>query len=191
MGANETLSQGTHGAGGDIVDYSYYDTATLATATTTHRLFTAGLSSGKTKAQTNFPIGGAMPQAQRLTINRLKIMYTAVEARTNAEVQYVYDFLRRTVLSFIIPGKDVQFEALLQEVIGTATLITQTESCALSEIPVIIQPRYHGIFPLNKPIVLAALTPFEVDLTLTAASNAGLDGDLVTVSLNGTLERGN
>jgi hypothetical protein len=44
--------------------------------------------------------------------------------------------------------------------------------------------------PLNTPLVLAALTPFEVRLTCNVASAAGLDGDFVYIGLTGTLQRG-
>jgi hypothetical protein len=131
-----------------------------------------------------------MPQAQRLTVNALKIMYAAAEVRTEAEIDKIYQVLQNTVLDFSFPGHDKQLEVLLQEALGVASLIMPHAAAATESGARVIQARYHGIFPLSIPIVIAATMPFTCDLTLYVASDAGLDGDRIRVGLAGVLERG-
>ena len=62
-----------HGAGGEILDKTIYDTAILAAATTVHRLFTVPLGGGapaKTLDRTNMTQGGQMPQGQNLAVGK-------------------------------------------------------------------------------------------------------------------------
>jgi hypothetical protein len=76
----------------------------------------------------------------------------------------------------------------LQEVMGANSLIALTPTAAGDNIPV-IQPKFHGVFPLNKKIVLAALTPFEVTVQHHAAPGATTANDRLKVALSGILTR--
>lgn len=185
------LARGTYGAGGEILDKTIYDTAILAAATTVHRLFTVPLGGGapaKTLDRTNMTQGGQMPQGQNLAVRAIKVFYTTVNALATADVQTLYTFFRTCTAEILLPGKDTMGEWTLQELMGSALMAAETPTAAGDNIP-IISPRFHGIMPLNTPLVLAALTPFEVRLTCHTASGAALDGDFIGIGLTGTLQR--
>jgi hypothetical protein len=185
----QKLQRGTYGAGGEKIDWTYWDTLVLATATTMFRLFVNPLGSGgKTLADTNMTSAGVMPQGQHLTVHALKLFYVSNAAHNTAAVQSLYSFLRATTLEFIIPGKYTIGQWTLAEMMGTSSLFAVTPTAAGDNIP-LIQPTFKGVFPLNTPITLAALTPFEVQIQMHVASAAGLDGDRVLVGLNGKLLR--
>lgn len=187
------LARGTYGKGGEILDWTYYDSAILAAATTVHRLFTVALGGGapaKTLDRTNMTTAGQMPQGQNLAVRAIKIWIATANALATADVQTFYTMLRTATVELILPGKDSMGQWNMAEVLGAATLTALTPTAAGDNIP-IVQPRFHGILPLNTPLVLAALTPFEVRITHHTASGAALDGDLLFVGLTGTLQRAN
>jgi len=183
------FQRGTYGAGGEKIDWSYWDTLTLAAATAAFRLFVNPVGSGgKTLADTNMTSSGSMPQGQHFTVHAIKLFYVTHAAVATAAVQALYSYLRNTTLDIVIPGKYSMGQWTLLEVMGAASLVALTPTAAGDNIP-LISPRYHGVFPLNTPLVLAALTPFEVQINCQAASGAALDGDKLVVSLNGKLIR--
>lgn len=188
--AIDVLQQGTYGASGEKLDWSYYDRVVLASTTTVNRLFTVQLgASGKTLADTNLTQSGQIPQGQKFTIGAIKVSYVTNGARATANVQMIYDVLKNTSVQFIIPNKGPMGQWVLWELMGAASLIALTPTAAGDNIP-LIQPRYHGIFPLNTKLTLAALTPFYVEVTHHTATNAALDNDRIYISLAGTLVRG-
>lgn len=189
--ALERLQAGTYGTEGERIDWTYYDTATLAAATTTHRLFTNPLGAGgKTLDLTNLTQAGQIPQGQNLQVKAIKLMYKTAAAKATAAVQNFYDMLSQTTISIKLQNKDSMGQWTLQEISGASTLFALTPTAAGDNIPV-IQPRYHSIFLLNNKITLAALTPFEVTMIHHTAVNAALAGDLVKIGLAGSLIRVN
>lgn len=191
--SNQMLSMqnGTFSRSGEVIDWEYYDQATLAVATTVQRFFTIGLGSGatpKTLDVTNLTVGGMIPAGQRFVIKRLKLFYTTSAAIGTAAVQNIYSMLNQTTLEFLIPGKDSIFQCTLNNILGSSTNIALTPTAAGDNIP-LNMPRFHGIYPLNTPIVLAAMTPFEVRVTHQTAVAAALAGHLLKISLCGELSR--
>lgn len=187
--ALDKVAVGTYGTEGDELDWSYYDEALIAVATLTHRLFTTPLGSGgKTLDQTNLTIAGQIPQGQLLDVRAIKIMYTSASAKGTAGVQDFYNLLARTTVSVKLQNKESMGQWTLQELLGASTLIALTPTVAGDQIP-IIEPKFHGVFPLNKKIVLAALTPFEVTIAHHAAPAATTVGDRLKVALSGILTR--
>lgn len=188
--AINTLQQGTYGASGEVLDWSYYDSMPLLSTVTSTRLFTVQLGqAGKTLANTNLTSSGQIPQGQRFTIRAIKVMYKTAAVKATAVVQAYYDFLANTSLQFIIPNKGPMGQWNLLELMGVASAFALTPTAAGDNIP-LISPRFHGISPLNTPLTLAALTPFYVEITQHTAGAATLDGDRLIVSLMGTLVRG-
>lgn len=187
----QDLQAGTYGSGGELLDWSYYDTATLVSTTLTHRLFTIPLGGGtpqKTLNVTNMTAGGQIPQGQNFTVHALKILYTTATAFATADVQSFYSMLKNTTVEIILPGKDSMGTWVLQELLGL--------SVAAAVIPTVggdnldfATPRYHGVFPLNIPLVLAALTPFELRVIHHVAAAAALDNDRLQITLSGKLRR--
>jgi len=184
----ENLQQGTYGIGGEMVDWTYYDTAILAAATLVHRLFTAPLSSAKTLDITNMTQAGQVPQGQRLTVRNIKCMFSSNAAIGTATIQKVYDVFSKTVIELLIPGKDALLQVTLQELMGNASMVAVTPTTAGDNVN-INRPRFHGIFPLNQPLVLAALTPFEIRITHVTAVDAAVADCRLKIGLNGILRR--
>jgi hypothetical protein len=188
QGTLERLQQGTHGAGGEIIDWSYYDTIVVAAGTTSHSMFSVPRSAAKPQHLTNMLLGGQMPNGQRHTVHAIKFMYTTSAVRGSALVQNYYDLLNQSTIEFFIPGKDSLLTVTLMELAGMASNFALTPTVAGDNVDV-NRPRFHGIFPLNSPIILAGQTTFEVRLTHWVAAAAALNGDFIRLSLNGKLER--
>lgn len=193
----KNLERGTHSAAGEVLDWTYFDTLTVS-ATLSTNLFQVALGQGatpKTLDKTNMTVGGMIPTGQRFTIHRIKMTYISQSAywasAGTANVQYWYSMLTQSTLEFKIPGKDSILTVRLDEILGASTLVADVPTVSGDNIPM-IQPRYHGIFPLNKPIILAENTSFGVLITHQTAPNAGLyntTGDMIKIGLNGILER--
>lgn len=194
MGKNRVLQDlqaGTYGSGGELIDWSYYDTATLAVATTVHRLFTIGLGGGavpKTLQTTNMTTGGSIPQGQNFTVHAIKVFYNTNNALATADVLAFYNMLKNTTVEVILPGKDSLGTWVLQELFGMSVAAAVVPTVAGDNLD-FNTPRYHGVFPLNIPLVLAALTPFELRMTHHVAVTAGLADDRIQISLSGKLRR--
>jgi hypothetical protein len=187
--ALDRVGVGTYGTEGDELDWSYYDEAIIAVATLTHRLFTTPLGSGgKTLDQTNLTIAGQIPQGQLLDVRAIKVMYTSGAAKATAGVQDLYTLLTRTTVTIKLQNKESMGQWTLQELMGANSLVALTPTAAGDNIP-LIQPKFHGVFPLNKKIVLAALTPFEVTIAHHAAPGATTANDRLKIALAGILTR--
>lgn len=187
--ALDKVGVGTYGLEGERLDWTYYDTATLAVATTTHRLFTNPLGSGgKTLDQTNLTQAGQIPQGQQLQVHAIKVMYRSAAVKGTVSVQALYDLLATTTVSLKLANKETMGLWTLQELTGAATLFAVTPTVAGDNI-YYIQPKFHGIFPLNTKIILAALTPFEVTLQHHVAVGATIATDQLKIGLSGTLIR--
>lgn len=184
-----SLQEGTRSkSSGDKLDYSFYDTATLAIATTQHRLFTQQLGGTKTLSDTNMKVGGTMPNGQRFIAHAIKIMYFSAAAKPTAFLQSYYDMLRDTTIQIILAGKDDYGTFTMAELMGASEYVALTPTAAGDNIPK-LSAVIRGVFPLNIPVTLAALQTFEVTMVHQVAVVAGLVGDKVRVSLNGRLER--
>jgi hypothetical protein len=186
--ALEKLQIGSYGTEGGETDWTYYDTMIMAAGTAQHRMFTDPLGAGgKTYAMTNLTVAGQIPQAQLMEIMAIKIMYTSSAAKLVADLQTLYLMFSNTTLALKLSNKDHTFIYTLQEIMGMSLQfdIAPAVVTAFSQP----QPRFHGIFPLNKKVVLAALTPFEVQIVHHVAPGAALDGDFLRVGLAGILTR--
>jgi len=185
------LQRGTYGSGGEKLDWSYYDTSQIVAGLTTYRYFQTQLGAGtpaKTLDRTNLTTAGQIPQGQHFTVHAVKMFYTSYGAHGTADVQNLYALLKITTLEIILPGKDSMGTWTLQEMFGPSIQFAMTPTAAGDNIP-LHQPRYHGVFPLNTPLVLAALTPFEIRVIHHVAAPAGLADDYLMISLTGKLLR--
>jgi hypothetical protein len=152
-------------------------------------------STPKTLDQTNMTGNGQIPTGQRLTVHRIKMFYVSQSSYWSsagtAIIQKWYNLLAKTTFEFKIPGKDSLLTLTLQELLGPATLCADTPTVSGDSIR-FIQPRYAGIFPLNKPIILAEQTTFGCLITHQTAPDStlyGTTGDIIKIGLNGILER--
>jgi len=192
MGTQDILAKlqdGVYGNEGEVLEWSYWDTADIAAATLTHRLFTSGLGvGGKTMADTNMTTSGTMPQGQHLIVDAVKIMYAANDAFATADVLSFYTMLSETTASIEIANKKSMGQWTLQELLGCSLLNPLTPSAAGDNIPM-IQPRFTGVYLLNEPVTLAALTTFEVTITHHVAPAAALADDRLKIALSGLMIR--
>lgn len=180
---------GSYGTEGDKLDWSYWDEALVAAATLVHRLFTNPLGAGgKTLDQTNLTQAGQIPQGQLFDVRAIKLLYTSAGAKATADLQSLFTLFARSTVSIKLQNKESMGQWTLQEIMGDALQFALTPTVAGDNISQ-PQPKFHGIFPLNIPIILAALTPFEVTLTHHAAPNAALANDRLRISLAGKLTR--
>jgi len=180
-------SQGTYSAGGDAIDWSYYDTNPIPAAAGQIRYFVNPIGAGgKTIADTNMIAAGQIPKAQSHVVTHIKSFYTGKTTKGTSDVLDYYLLLKQTVVEFIIANKYYYGQWCLQELMGVASLFSLEPTTAGDTIP-LISPRFHGIFPLNTPIVLAENTNFELKVTFTATPGIYLPTDLLMLSLYGKL----
>ncbi len=174
----------------EVLDFSYYDTMVMATGTLLQRLFITPLGQGgKSLADTNMVSAGQLPQGQNFKIYNFKVFYCSFGgAFATADINFWYQMLSTTTFEFIVPGKDNLGQWTLWEMIGESTMISLVPTVAGDNIP-LNQPRYGGVFPLNKPIKIGAVQSFEVRIQHHVAPNAVLDDDKLFISLNGRLVR--
>jgi hypothetical protein len=184
----QALQAGGYGAGGDVLDWSFYDTEVITVANVVNRLFIAPQSATKTKDFTNMITSGVMPSGYRHTVRAIKTFYTTHAALATASVQALFTLLKTSWLELITGGTKVVLELTLQEAFGASLLAAVTPTAAGDNLP-FPQPRFHGIFPLNYPLPISANMPFEVKVTHSAAIAAALAGDWLMISLAGKLER--
>lgn len=192
--AQTRLQGGTYSASGEVLDYTMYDRQQIDAAILQHRFFTQGLgkpmSTGviKTLADSNV-ISDGIPQGQKFTVRAIKMHYVGDKIRNNAEMQSIIDLLAQSVMTFKITGKDVILQMTLMELMGNnfpvLTVPTVAGDNPRDHMTSIIRTAY----PLNIPIVLASLTRFEILVEHFEAPAAGLDNDLIALSLQGALER--
>jgi hypothetical protein len=174
--------------GGEVLQWSYYDTIALLSTTQVFRMFTTGLSGAKRLDQTNLSIGGQLPANQKMHIHAIKPFYVTAAAKATAAVQKWYNWLTTTTIEFKIEGKASLFTTTLDELFGMTTKFALTPTAAGDNI-LFNTPKYSGIYPIKPKIVLAENTVFEVTVTSQVASDASLDGDLFKIGLCGILER--
>ncbi len=173
----------------EVIDFTYYDTFSMATATLIHRMFVTPLGqAGKTLADTNMILAGLLPQGQNMTIRAFKFFYISDSEFATADIQLFYSMIKDTTFEFAVPGKENLGQFNLMEIAGISTMIAMTPSAAGDNIP-LIQPTYKGIFPLNRPIRIGATQAFEVRIQHQVAPNASLDGNRMMIGLYGKLIR--
>jgi hypothetical protein len=171
-----------------LLDWTYYDSMSFLSTVLQNRFFTVGLGGTKTLDQTNMKNNGQIPTGERLTTHRLKGFITTAATLGTTAIQMLYTTLTRTTIEVKISGADSILTITLQELFGLTSLVAITPTTAGDNLP-FPQPRFHGIYPLNKPITWAQNENVEVLLTHQVAPNAALDGVILKIGLNGILER--
>ena len=193
----KNLQRGTHSAFGEVLDWEYYDSFNVS-ATLAINMFQLALGQGstpKTLDLTNMTVNGQIPTGQRFTIHRIKMHFISQSSYWASGgttiVQKWYNLLTKSTFEFKIPGKDSLLNGTLNQILGACTLVADVPTVSGDSIP-IIKPRYHGIYPLNKPIILAEQTPFSFNVVHQTAPDStlyGTTGDLIKIILSGVLER--
>jgi len=190
-GAMQGLQSGTYSGYGDIKDWTYYDRTTLDAAVNEDRLFQIPMGQGgKTLADTNMKTQGMIPSNEHFRVKAIKAQYVSVAGKLAADYTDFYRFISQATVEVIIQGKFAQLQVRLMELLAVPVGFAG----AADEIsPQLSYGRYSAIFPLNKPLVLAGMTPFEVRLhffmapTASGEGKTGLEDDQIYIGLNGVL----
>jgi len=193
INALNSLQTGTYKGSGDVIDYSLYDRIDMLSTTLQHHLFQIGVGQNdpagvvKTLADTNVQGSQGIPVGQKLYVNAIKVMYSSTTAAVTAAILNAFqEMVEQTTLTVRITGKDNYGQWKLGEMFGVPLQMALIDATTASPASL---GRFLGIYPLNLPIVLAQQVQFEVFLEHHVAPSDVLDGDWLTVSLSGILER--
>jgi hypothetical protein len=181
------LQQGTFGTEGDSIDRTLWDEEILAAAGLNVRLFQNPLGAGgKLLDQTNSTQAGLIPNGRKMEVRALKVFYvsetTGGVKATAADLQAFYTQLARTTVSFMIANREFG-QWTVQELLGVPLLVALNPAVTLN-LPFLL-PEFRGIFPLNRKITLAGLTPFYLEVNHSIAPTASTIGDRLRIGLAG------
>jgi hypothetical protein len=169
------------------MEWSYYDTITLAQATLQTRMFTQGLAgSAKSLWQTNMKLNGLIPTGERMNVSHIKVMYTQPADIASTVLTDINKMLNYTTVEVKISGSDSILTMTVQELMGIPLLASQTALAGMNAVP---NPVFNGVYKLKRPIVFAENQTVEVLVTHQVAIAAGIVGGFLKLSLNGILER--
>lgn len=188
----ETISPQTFTSAGAQFDNIYFDRIILDDGTDEHSFFTIGHGQNfpapnqtrkKNKSDTNFA-GKGVESNKSFWIFGFMLKYYATQLRTVAQNLLIDDFLRNTFWQFILNGDKAYGEGNLDYIMGEPRQVQMsvpaTENVTLSNVGIT-----KGYLPLNKPIPLAKLTDFQIDLKLYGGSNVALNDDELHLGLVG------
>ena len=187
-----SLQQGNRSGVGEFIDWTYWDTAKLAVATRDHRFFAQAQGQGtpiKRLDQTNMTQGGQMPQGQNLKVHAIKITYLTSAVKGTTFVNAFYNMINTAILDIRFPGKDSMGQWSLSELLATASMVALTPTGATGDNIPLVQPVVKACFPLNRPIDIPALQPFEAVLTHYVACPTLCEDDILKVGFYGGLKR--
>jgi len=188
--ALQNMSQGNRTGAGEILDWSYYDTLTIAAAGVDFPLFQVPVGqAGKTYALTNMPSVG-IPNGQNFVVTSVRVEYLSHATKGTADIDTLYTFLLSTWLRIAIPGKDALFLKPLTEIMGIPILWHTLPSVAGNNDLISAMGRYTGWNKLDVPLTFIQLDPLDIKISYPTALGAiSLVGDFVRVSLHGVLKR--
>jgi len=200
MSLIDQLQKGTYGGNAEIMAWSFYDSFQLKSTANSYTLFQVPVgavdpSTGVQKklSKTNMTgNGGSMPQAQNFEAHGIKFHIRATSPLNTAAYKKVLDVIANSTIRMKIQGKDNLLLLNCQEAMGIASLIEVVPTASGDYIQS-IQPRVTGLYRLNIPVTIAALTSFELEIVHHVPVDSSLDalGIEFMVSLEGQLVRGN
>lgn len=120
--------------------------------------------------------GDRVPTKQKWYLWKLGITYQAAAARTDANIQSIYDFFRATLITFRIENLDTMFSAPISYFRPALQLISAPAVTVNSRFQ---QEDNLGTKELKVPEVLEENAVWHLDVEQTAASPAGLDNDFL------------
>jgi len=188
----EALQQGARSAEGEKLDYTYYDTQTLATGLRDYRFFSLALGQGspvKTKADTNMRVNAQIPQGHNHKVMVIWFKYFSDSVKDEAGLQDMNTLFERIAVTLSMPGKDDFGVWPLSEIIGNSNYTVMTPAVAGDNSPNGSSAVYSGNFTLTVPVVLPALESFELKYELFVDPPASTVGDKIKAGLRGHLIR--
>lgn len=177
------LDDGTWGAGGELLSYPIYDRLLMDSAlgVQPRSLFATRVGAQRenrqlTYADTNIQKSEGTSSSEKLELFQLNVRYMAMEARTDAEIQAIMNFIRETYINFKIDNKVDMFILPMWKFFGATQLVSAPAVTVNSQYP---NANFMGQWAFEIPIVLEKLTTFEMIVQPMAASAAGLDDDFI------------
>jgi hypothetical protein len=177
------LNDGTWGAGGEFLSYPIYDRLRMnsALALNARSLFANRVGSQRenvqlTYADTNIQKSESTSSSEKYELYSLQLHYMAEEARTDAEIASILAYVRTTFIRFNIDNKVDMFILPLWKFFGATQLISAPAVTINSQYPNAI---FSGKWEFPIPIVLEALTTYELIVQPLVASAATLDNDFI------------
>lgn len=178
-----SLNSGTWGLGGEDLSYPVYDRvlmdSTIA-AGVERTMFNQAVGTDRegvklTYADTNIEAPN-VPNSQKFGFKKLQMIYMASAVRDQAGYQLILDYVRQCTVRFNIDSKADMFRLPLWKFAGTLQVVTAPAATINTTVPM---PFWTGIWEIDVPLVLQALTIFKLVLNPQAASNAALNGDKI------------
>ncbi len=172
----DSLAQGTTGSNGMDVAWTYYDRTKLTTGLVNYDYFTVPQGqSGKTIADSNFPLAGQLPVAQKLLVTHVGVQVYHDAVTTPAIARKFNNFLQNSVFSLIIQNKAPIFELAGSDIMNLAYDIIAQDAAVQTRTPMpIMTGQYKVAAGTGNPIVMASNTTFKVK----AEFIGGVDSDL-------------
>ncbi len=186
----------------DVVNQPLYDTVTAAQGAAfplSSIFFTSGLSTGKTKNQTNMKLNGVLPAPQRMFLQAYRLY-----VGNDAAPADLIAFLRNTFLVFSIGSKPYFEGPSWMLSAGAGALISASSQLGVAPTgaaPTLATsngtPDQRSIFSLSQPFMLEQGEAFQVELNTGSAFNLNAattnppgTGLTITCVLDGELYRG-
>lgn len=172
-------------------DYSLFDTEIINNSQVSYRFFTTAVGvNGKTIADTNMKVGGQLPQGKKLTVKGIKIGYLPISIKTGYNFQAILNCLNKSVLRFLVDGKEDLGTWTLSELMGfnlpvIADVLDGDNPCDFSTT---IRDAVKNYFPLNIPIELPSNQIFELEMSHISTPAVSMNGDLLRIMLTGYME---
>lgn len=186
---NLQYGMGTYSAGGEQVDFGYYDTILIPATTGIIRMFQEQQGvGGKNLSDTNMITSGMIPKAQKLIVKAVKVFLSPATAASSlidaATLVALYALMKSTTVEFNIANKYTFGQWTLQELMGPAMLVAVEESGEFISQP---QPSFRGIIPLNNNVILSENTNFEIRVQFHETPSAYLADMRLCINLYGVL----
>lgn len=189
--AYQMLHEGTYDPlNGEVREWSYWDTFTLAAGTNEFTLFSIPKGQGGKKfADTNFPLAGVIPDYMTFAADAIQMIVIPNAVLSQANYFNYLAFLEQTTIYLDIENKADMWRFTLAEVMGVTDPLIVTGAAAGDQLSARAPSK--GLRPLFVPSVFAANTPMNVVVSLDTASNAALDDFKIKVIMKGAKKSSN
>lgn len=169
---------------GQLLDWSFYDRVTIGT-NTKYRFFIdpVGSTTGKTFAETNFPIAGQMPADVHFRVDALAMYWTPKAAKSQANYQIFLTTLKNSFFEFGIGSKSPQYQEPMDMFFDNPVPMVVIGGAAGDQL--MSRTQYSVMRNLEPQIVLAGKTTFSVDVTFNSTPDASIQAEFLGFKMIG------
>lgn len=187
-----SMAQGSYGKGIEIIDWVYYDTLVLNAAVNQTTMFQVPVNgaAGVNLARTNMVAAGQIPTGQNFVVQAIRtLVFKPTLSVLDQDMQDLNNMLANTTMEFMIANKPSMLTLCVSDLLGPSLLQQYVAPAATVTSPQSLSPRFHGVWPLNTPLVLAATVHFEYLVTHRVAVAASVTNTWLKIGLLGKLAR--